>query len=168
MKIEEILVSKLKKTKLIKRKHDKNQLEKCIHSISTYGQYAPIVISENEILCGTLVFDAIKKLKIKKVKVVQVGELSDEKKKELRYLDNRTFDMSFWKEEELKIFLMSLDKEDLFNCGFDELETENFINGFDGNSKTIKSKLLKELNKQPEIWYCPECGWQGIIEEKSE
>ena len=165
MIIEEIPLSKLKKTKFLKRKHSKDQLEKCIHSLKTYGQYAPIIVSGKEILCGTLVYDALKQLKEKKAFIIQVGELTDEKKKELRYLDNRTFEMSFWKDDELKIFLMSLNNDELKDCGFDEMETENFINGFDDSAKSIKSKVLNELNKQPETWYCPECGWQGSIEE---
>ena len=167
MQIEEIALSKLRKTRLLKRKHSKEQLEKCLHSVRTYGQYAPIVVSGNEILCGTLVYDALKKLKMRRAKIIQVGELSDEKRKELRYLDNRTFEMSFWKDDELKVFLMSLNNDELKNCGFDEQETENFINGFDnsGGGKTIKSKVLKELNDQPDTWYCPECGWTGTIEE---
>jgi phosphoketolase len=88
----------------------------------TYGQYAPIVVSDNEVLCGTLIYDALKRLKIKTVYIVQVGKLSEEKKKELRYLDNRTFDMSFWKDDALKVFLMGLDKEQLDDCGFTERE----------------------------------------------
>ena len=168
MQIEEIALSKLRKTRLLKRKHSKEQLEKCLHSVRTYGQYAPIVVSGNEILCGTLVYDALKKLKMRRAKIIQVGELSDEKKKELRYLDNRTVEMSFWKDDELKVFLMSLNNDELKNCGFDEQETENFINGFDnsGGSKTIKSKVLEELNDQPDTWYCPECGWTGTVEEE--
>lgn len=165
MIIEEMPLSKLKKTKFLKRKHSKDQLEKCIHSLKTYGQYAPIIVSGKEILCGTLVYDALKQLKEKKAFIIQVGELTDEKKKELRYLDNRTFEMSFWKDDELKIFLMSLNNDELKDCGFDEMETENFINGFDDSAKSIKSKVLNELNKQPETWYCPECGWQGSIEK---
>src|SRR5574344_1525008 len=106
MDIVEIALSKLRKTKLLKRKHPKEQLDRCIHSIETYGQYSPLVVSGNEILCGTLVYDALKKLKTRRAKIVQVGELTEEKKRELRYLDNRTFEMSFWKDEELKIHLM--------------------------------------------------------------
>jgi hypothetical protein len=43
----------------------------------TYGQYSPLVISGNEILCGTLVYDAMKRLKMRRASVVQVGELSE-------------------------------------------------------------------------------------------
>lgn len=164
MEIEEIALSKLRKTKLLKRKHSPDQLDRCVHSIITYGQYSPLVVSGNEILCGTLVYDALKRLKMRRAKIVQVGELSEEKKRELRYLDNRTFEMSFWKDDELKIFLMGLEKNQLEDCGFKEEEVEQMINGFNEEVKVAKS-TIKEMNEQQETWYCPECGWTGTIEE---
>jgi len=168
MEIEQIALSKLRKTKLLKRKHSQDQLDRCVHSIITYGQYSPLVVSGNEILCGTLVYDAMKRLKMRHAKIVQVGELSEEKKRELRYLDNRTFEMSFWKDEELKMFLMGLEKEQLENCGFKEDEVEQMINGFQEEEKAMKKSIIKELNEQQETWYCPECGWTGTLEEKEE
>lgn len=165
MQIEEIALSKLRKTKLLKRKHSVDQMQRCIHSLMTYGQYSPLVVSGNEILCGTLVYDAMKRLKMRRAKIVQVGELSDEKKRELRYLDNRTFEMSFWKDDELKIFLMSLEKDELEDCGFKEDEVEQMINGFLEEGTKAKKTILQELNDQTETWYCPDCGWTGIIQE---
>ena len=103
---------------------------------------------------------------MRRAKVVQVGELSDEKKRELRYLDNRTFEMSFWKDDELKIFLMGLEKNELEDCGFKEDEVEQMINGFIDDGNKAKKNILQEMNNQPETWYCPECGWTGIIQEK--
>ncbi len=168
MEIQEIALSKLRKTKLLKRRHSKDQLERCVHSLMTYGQYSPLVVSGNEILCGTLVYDALKRLKMRRAKIVQVGELSEEKKRELRYLDNRTFEMSFWKDDELKMFLMGLEKSRLEDCGFKEEEVESMINGFYEEGAKAKKSVLKELNKQPDTWYCPECGWTGTIDERKE
>ena len=143
-------------------------MQRCIHSLMTYGQYSPLVVSGNEILCGTLVYDAMKRLKMRRAKIVQVGELSEEKKRELRYLDNRTFEMSFWKDDELKMFLMSLEKNELEDCGFKEDEVEQMINGFIDEGKKAKKNVLQELNKQPEIWYCQECGWTGTFQEQKD
>ena len=170
MIIEQIALSKLRKTKLLKRKHTNDQLQRCIHSIMTYGQYQPIIVSKNEILCGNLVYDALKRLKSRKAKIVQLGELSEQKKRELRYLDNRTFEMSFWKDDDLKVFLMELSKQQLQDCGFKEDQVEQMINGFNesGNSAKSKKNILNELNEQPDTWYCPECGWTGTIEEQKE
>lgn len=140
-------------------------MQRCIHSLLTYGQYTPIVVSDNEVLCGTLIYDALKRLKKKTVFIVQMGELSEEKKKELRYLDNRTFDMSFWKEQALKVFLMGLDKDQLNDCGFTQKQVEMLVNGFKDEGKVTKKTLMQELNEQPETWYCSECGWQGTLEQ---
>lgn len=168
MQIEQIALSKLRKTKLLKRKHSPDQMERCIHSLMTYGQYSPLVVSGNQILCGTLVYDAMKRLKMRRASVVQVGELSEQKKRQLRYLDNRTFEMSFWKDEQLKIFLMGLEKNELEDCGFKENEVQYMINGFIEEGNNAKKKVLQELNEQPDTWYCPKCGWEGTIKQKNE
>ena len=165
LEIEEIALSKLRKTKLLKRRHSKDQLDRCVHSVMTFGQYAPLVVSGNEILCGTLVYDALKRLKTRRAKIVQVGELSEEKRRELRYLDNRTFEMSFWKNDDLKVFLMGLDKGFLENCGYREEEVEQMVNGFSEEGHRAKKSLIQELNEQPEEWYCPKCGWTGTFVE---
>lgn len=166
MQIEQMALSKLRKTKLLKRKHSPDQLDRCVHSLMTYGQYSPLVISNNEILCGTLVYDAMKRLNMRRAYVVQVGQLSEQKKRELRYLDNRTFEMSFWKDEELKVFLMGLQKNELQDCGFKEDEVEQMINGFIEQGNIAKKSILKEQNTQPDTWYCPQCGWTGTITEQ--
>lgn len=168
MQIQQMALSKLRKTKLLKRKHSSDQLQRCIHSLMTYGQYSPLVISGNEILCGTLVYDAMKRLKMRRAYVVQVGELSEQKKRQLRYLDNRTFEMSFWKDDELKMFLMGLEKDELQDCGFKEDEVENMINGFVQEGNSAKKSVLQQLNEQPQTWYCSKCGWQGTFQQKKQ
>ena len=168
MQIEQMALSKLRKTKLLKRKHSPDQLERCIHSLMTYGQYSPLVVSGNEILCGTLVYDAMKRLKMRRASIIQVGELSEQKKRELRYLDNRTFEMSFWKDDELKVFLMGLEKNELEDCGFKEDEVDYMINQFSDQGTKAKKSILKQLNEQQDQWYCPACGWTGTIEQKKQ
>jgi len=168
MNIEEIPLSKLHKTKLLKRKHSDDQMDRCVHSLLTYGQYQPLVVSGNEILCGTLVYDAMKRLKMRYAKIVQVGELSEEKKKELRYLDNRTFEMSFWKDDALKIFLMGVENERLEDFGFSMKEVDEMINGFFEENKAPRKSELEKLNQQPDTWYCPGCGWIGTLAKKQE
>ena len=168
MQIDQIALSKLRKTKLLTRKHSPDQLERCIHSLMTYGQYSPLVVSGNQILCGTLVYDAMKRLKMSRAFIIQVGELSEQKKRELRYLDNRKFQMSFWKDDELKMFLMGLEKNELEDCGFKEDEVDYMINEFSDQGTKAKKSILKQLNEQQDQWYCPSCGWTGTIEQKKD
>jgi len=165
LSIEEVPVASLRKTSLLRRRHSRDQLDRCVHSLLTYGQYSPLVVSGNEILCGTLVYDALRRIKAKTARIVQVGELSEEKRRELRYLDNRTFEMSFWKNDDLKLFLMGLDKGFLENCGYREEEVEQMVNGFADEGGRAKRSLIRELNDQPEEWYCPKCGWKGTFVE---
>ena len=105
MEIQEVALSKLRKTKLLKRRHSPDQLDRCVHSLVTYGQYSPLVVSGNEILCGTVVYGARRRLEMRDAKIGQVGELSDEKKRELRYLDNRTFEMSLNSQKKINIIM---------------------------------------------------------------
>ena len=168
MEIQEIALSRLRKTRLLKRSHPADQMERCMHSLKKFGQYSPLVVSGNEVLCGTLVYDAMRRLKMRRAVVVQLGDISEERKRELRYLDNRTFEMSFWKDEDLKVFLMGVEKDVLEDCGFRESEVEEMINGFCDEARPVKKKLLDELNEQPDTWYCPECGWEGTLVDRKD
>jgi rubrerythrin len=60
---------------------------------------------------------------------------------------------------------MGLEKSQLEDCGFKEEEVEQMINGFKEEGEKAKKNVLKEMNEQPDTWYCPECGWTGTIEE---
>ena len=82
-----VKIEDLKIPEYIKRHHSKSQIDKCISSLTRYDQYQPIVVSGNEILCGVLVFIALKKMGKTEIWVNDLGELPLEKKKEIRYLE---------------------------------------------------------------------------------
>lgn len=155
--IKELAISKLKKYGCLKRRHSRVQMEKCIHSIERYGQYAPIVVSENEVICGQLVFDALKKLKKKKVFAVDLGILSDEQKKEIRFVDNQTFDSGDWNIENLKDSLMKIGFDSLEDIGFDYDEANNLINDIEVDEIQIKDVEVE--------YECVTCGWVGTKSE---
>ena len=161
--VTEISLKKLKKTKLLKRKHSKQQIQSCCKSLQKHGQYQPIIVSQNEILCGNLVYDAAKILKYKKLSIIELGHLSEEKKKEIRFLDNHTFELSNWKDNALKELLMMLDIEQMQEYGFTQDDSYRIINDLDDQSIKI-SDLQKDLGIK-DTYYCPECGWQGTIQE---
>lgn len=163
LEVTEISLKKLKKTKLIKRKHSKQQIQMCCKSLKKHGQYQPLVVSQNQILCGNLVYDAAKLLKYKKLSIIELGPLSEEKKKEIRFLDNRTFELSSWKDNALKQLLMMLDVQQMQDYGFSEEDSYRIINDLDND--TIKvSDLEKDLGIK-DTYYCIECGWQGTLQE---
>lgn len=139
-----------------KRHHSKSQISRCVKSIRKHGQYQPIVVSENEILCGVLVYLAARQLKFQKIWVVDLGGLPLEKKKEIRYLDNQIFDIEDWDEERIKSYLMELDTSKLDNIAFTQEEAEQLIN--------LEPEIEESKRQIDAIWECESCGWSGRIE----
>lgn len=164
MKTEQRSIRKLKKSKFFKRKHNNQQIKNCCISLNTYGQYQPIVVSVNQILCGTLIYQSAKVLGWKKIQVYDLGQLSDQKKKQIRYLDNKTFQLSSWKQDELKQLLMMLQTEDICKYGFTEEQAYLYVNDLT-EQQQIKFQQSKETLDVCDIYYCQECGWQGTKQE---
>lgn len=136
-----------------KRHHSKSQISRCVRSLERHGQYQPIVVSENEILCGVLVYLALQKMKREKIWVVDLGELPLDKKKEIRYLDNQIFDIEGWDDLRIKSYLMDLDTSKLEDVAFTQDEVEQIIN-MDPEEELKKMKIES-------IWECDACGWSG-------
>lgn len=138
-----------------KRHHSKSQISRCVRSLKKHGQYQPIVISDNDILCGVLVYLASKQIGKDKIWAVDLGHLSEEKKKEIRYLDNQIFDIEDWDEERIKSYLMELDVSKLKDIAFTQEEAEQFIN--------LESEETARKARIDQIWECDSCGWSGKI-----
>ena len=163
MKIEQVSIRKIKKSAFFKRKHDAEQIQLCCLSLKRHGQYQPIIVSEGQILCGNLIYQSAKKLGWKKVQIYNLGKLSQQKKKQIRFLDNHTFDLSSWKEEQLKQLLMSIQTCDIQNFGFTQQQAYVFINDLNDQDITI-SQMQKDLDVD-DIYFCRQCGWQGTLKE---
>src|SRR5690348_363088 len=70
-------------------------------SIQRYGYVQPITVdSDNVIIVGHTRHRALQKLGVKQVQVY-VSDLSEEKAKEYRLIDNRTSEMTTWDHEAL-------------------------------------------------------------------
>ena len=158
-KIEEVRLDTLVVPGYLKRKHSSEQIDRCIKSLEIHGQYQPIVVSRDEILCGVLIFMAMKKMGMKTILVHDLGILSEGKKKEIRYLDNQIFDIETWDEFKIKDLLMSLDKIGVEKVGFTEDEVELFVNQ---EPKEVKNKRDSLFHDQ---YVCDHCGWTGTEEE---
>lgn len=160
MNVLEVPLSSLRLPSHGKRAHGEDQVSRAVLSIERHGQYQPIVVSEGEILCGVLVYMALSRLGRQTCLVNELGSIPDEKKKELRYLDNQIFDMEGWDEEKLQAFLQGLDSSELDKFGFLETEIELRVNGEEtrdgGNGRYPKWK---------EEWECTSCGWRGVLED---
>lgn len=160
--IAEVPIKSLVVPEYCKRRHSSEQIRRCIQSLESHGQYQPIVVSGNEILCGVLIYKSLLKMKSRTIWVHDLGPLSDEKKKEIRYLDNQIFDIETWDEFKIKDLLTGLDRLGVEKAGFTDEEVELFVNHEEEDSPR-KSKRDSLFHDQ---WVCDHCGWTGTVKEK--
>lgn len=159
MRVQKVPLDTLRIPDYCKREHTQDQIERFLKSFKKHGQYQPIVTSENEILCGTLVYLALKQAGKPFCFINDLGSLPLERKKEIRYLDNQIFDVEDWESEKLKEFLMSTSVEELEKFGFTPEETEMYIN-LDEETPVLASDF-----KWNGRYKCENCGWEGTEEE---
>ena len=79
-------------------------------SIAEFGYQQPIVVDANNvIIIGHTRYSALRRLKWTEVPVLVAADLSPERARELRVVDNRTHEYSAWDFDELATELASLD-----------------------------------------------------------
>jgi ParB-like chromosome segregation protein Spo0J len=156
MNIEERDIDGLTVPSYLNREHSEEQLERCMRSLELHGQYQPIVVSGNEIVCGVLIYTALKRLGRPTVWVNDLGDIGEERKREIRYIDNQIFDIEDWDESRLKQLLMELPSEDLDRYGFSKAETEALVN-------MEVPEARKDLSAWNDEWECDSCGWKGRL-----
>ena len=158
--IHEVALDVLSIPSYCKRRHTSDQIERCVHSLELHDQYQPLVVSQNEIVCGVLVYRALRKMGRKTAWVHDLGPLPEERKKEIRYLDNQIFDIETWEEFKIKDLLMSLDRVGVERIAFTEDEAEFII-----NKEPPEPRKTKKDSSFNEIWVCDSCGWTGTLDQ---
>lgn len=161
MNVKEAKIADLYIPDYCHREHPQEQIERFIKEFQLHGQYQPIVTSGNEILCGALIYLAIKQIGNETCFINDIGYLPLEKKKEIRYLDNQIFDIEDWDEEAIKKFLMNLNIGEFEKFGFTDEEANLFINL---EPEEIKVATTSNITFK-EQWECDNCGWKGTINE---
>ena len=162
MNLREVDVSSLREPGYLNRQHSEEQLDRFIRHFREHGQYQPIVVAGDEILCGVLIYRALKALNIEKCYVNDLGaSFPLEKRKELRYLDNQIFDIETWNERAISEFLMSLDTSELDQFGFTKEETEMYVDG--GDPSDLDDIVPSKSRRLPDRWKCDSCGWEGEL-----
>ena len=137
------IVSELSHLKDNVKKHPAWQIERLIHSISTYSEeepklLQPLVIDEkNVVLIGNGRLEAVKQLGWKKVEVVVKEGLTEDQKKALAILDNKSISTE-WNEDLLAKQLPDLVDKAL-ETGFSEKEIKDLL--------TKSSKLIIDENE---------------------
>lgn len=118
MKITETKIADIKPYERNQKKHPETQIKNIATSIEKYGFVQPLVLSkDNEIIIGHGRYLAAQSIGMENVPCVYAENLTEEKIKELRILDNK-LNESDWDFELLKEELDSLDFSD-FNIDFD-------------------------------------------------
>ena len=144
-----------------RREHTKDQIGRFTRHFKDNGQYQPIVVAGDEVLCGVLVWLGMKEAGATECLVNDLGaDLPLERRKEIRYLDNRIYDIEDWDAEALADFLMGLDEAHLDDCGFTAKEASAIVNGDDVDLSPMPAVGLKDL------WECDKCGWEGELPKK--
>lgn len=124
METVDIKLTELKPYEKNAKKHPPEQVRAVAESIKQYGWAQPIVVDENnEIIIGRGRLKAAKLLKLTTAPCYILKGLTDEQKRKLRLLDNKTNE-SEWDMEMLKDELADLDFSDFPDIDFGVLSDE--------------------------------------------
>lgn len=143
------------------KKHPPEQVKVVAQSIKEFGWAQPIVIDENnEILIGHGRLKAAKLLNLETAPCLVLKGLTEEQKKKLRLIDNKSNE-SDWDLDLLKEELLDLDFSDFPDIDWGVLLEDKDIeveeNDFDGEPT--------DIGVQKHLYKCPVCG--HINEEKA-
>lgn len=161
MNITEIKLTDIKPYERNQKKHPDTQINNIATSIDKYGFIQPLVLSsENEIVIGHGRYLAAKKLNMETVPCVYAENLSEEKIKELRILDNK-LNESEWDMELLKQELEELDFSEFdidFEIALEEAEADYMPEPMEEKDAPEE---FKEYGEDIETkCKCPKCGYE--------
>lgn len=156
--IEYMKISDIKPYENNPRIHKQEDIEKIAKSIETVGFKQPIVVDKNNvIICGHGRYFASKFLGLEEIPCIKATDLSDEKVKFLRVIDNRLNELSDWNStllnkelEELEAVLHDINMEDF---GFDIKDTDEAID-LDGYIQNKNGQNGTTVHR------CPKCGFE--------
>lgn len=125
IKIEELSIEELKPYDLNAKKHTPEQVKKIAESINRFGFNNPILIDKNnEIIAGHGRLLAAKRLKLEKIPIIRIENLTPDEIKAFRIADNKLNECDWDKEllkEELKNLCHDLELIKLTGLESDEI-----------------------------------------------
>lgn len=176
LKVEDILISKLKEYEFNSKKHPEWQVNQIVDSIREFGFCDPIAIDENDVIIeghGRLL--ALKKLGRDKVPCIRLKHLDKNQKRAYVIAHNKLTMNTGFDEELLKQELEKLELEefDLTKLGFTENELKITIGDLQGDeeetiSSTKSKKVEFEIKEKKNGYICPHCGEKHLKEEFEE
>ncbi len=137
--------------------HTEKQIKQIADSIRAYGFKVPVLLdAENVLIAGHGRKRAAQSLGLKKVPAIRVTDLSEDKVRAYRILDNALAESS-WDHELLKVEFGELFDEgfDLGLTGFDEKEINAL---YEEDRIPEDNKILDEDELAITKHQCPECG----------
>lgn len=155
MKVEVFSLNKIQPYKNNPRKN-KASIDAVVESIKQFGYTQPILIDQNNvIIAGHSRYQACKKLKLKEVACIRLGELSEQQLKAYRIVDNSTGDIAGWDYEKLKLEFDDLEEFDFDLLGLTEQEFFKTKLYEDPDEDLISfDERVKEKREKK----CPHCG----------
>lgn len=176
LKVEDVLISKLKEYEFNSKKHPEWQVNQIIDSIREFGFCDPVAIDENNVIIeghGRLL--ALKKLGRDKVPCIRLKHLDENQKRAYIIAHNKLTMNTGFDEELLKQELEKLELEefDLTKLGFTENELKITIGDLPGDkeetiSSTKSKKVEFEIKEKKNGYICPHCGEKHLKEEFEE
>lgn len=127
-----VAVSSLKPHPNNPREHTEDQVDLIVSAIRKFGFAVPVLVDEdNMILSGHGRVQAAKKLKMRRVPVINVSNLTDEQKKAFLIADNKLTERGGWNDEALGSLVVELHSSgfDLGVLGLDPPQVHGYLSG---------------------------------------
>lgn len=157
LKIEYVKPSDLKEYKNNAREHHDNDVNAIAASIKEFGFNDPIGVWHDEIVEGHGRLLAAIQLKLKKVPIIRLDDLTDEQRKAYALAHNKTAELSNWNFDILDSELQALSDFDMSQFGF---EAKAFND--ESNLKMQQEIDVEKDGKQERECECPSCGFRFI------
>lgn len=155
MNIVEKKLSELKPYENNPRKNDE-AVEYVANSIKEFGFKVPIVIDKDGVIvAGHTRYKAAKQLKLKTVPCVIADDLTEEKIRAYRLVDNKTAELAGWDFPLLDMELAELNM-DMEQFGFKEFDHGDIDDFFEDAQENEKEEKLHVIT-------CPHCGKQIVL-----
>lgn len=161
MKTKKINIKELKPYANNAKLHPNNQIAQLKKSIQDYGYIAPVIVdSDYNIIAGHGRYQALKELDYQDVEVVIADNLSEDKIKEYRLLDNKLNSNSDYSKKALELELLDLPN---FDYNFFDFKITNINEDIDFDFlseeeiKEVDNNIDNEVVSDKRV--CPKCGY---------
>jgi len=157
MRICDIKVNELREYKMNNRKHDAEQVQRIAKSIAEFGFNQPLVVDgENCIVVGHGRFLAAKHAGIESVPCVVLADVSEEKIRAYRLLDNKLQNDSDWIKENVLSELAWLGGGE--EIDFAAFGLDDFYDAMRGSAAENFLDDAVQKEEKMRLHCCPNCG----------